>query len=100
LDSRCIRLYAHSQLDHESLFHLTRSLTGDFLLTYDDTQEVRDLARQCHLDTEIVAMKTTHHAELNELLIGRNLDWARASCYRFQEKENHGEHGAHGEGAG
>jgi DNA adenine methylase len=74
------RLYTHSQLDHEALFHLTRSLTGDFLLTYDDTEEVRDLARQCHLETEIVAMKSTHHAAMNELLIGRNLDWARASC--------------------
>gem|GEM_PF-1825335 len=24
-----------------------------------------------------VAMKSTHHAETTELLIGRNLDWAR-----------------------
>lgn len=68
------------ELDHEALFHLTRSLTGDFLLTYDDTEEVGDLARQCHLNRERLAMKNTHHAELNELLIGRNLDWVRASC--------------------
>lgn len=73
------RLYTHSQLDHEELFHLSRSLAGDFLMTYDDTEEVRDLARQCNFDTERVAMKNTHHAEMNELLIGRNLDWARAS---------------------
>jgi hypothetical protein len=54
-------------------------LASDFLMTYDDTGKVRALARQCNFDTEIVAMKTTHHAEMNELLIERNLDWARAS---------------------
>jgi hypothetical protein len=35
------------------------------------------LAKQYHFDTQLVAMKSTHHAEMKELLIGRNLDWAR-----------------------
>jgi DNA adenine methylase len=71
------RLYTHSELDHEELFQLTSSIVGDFLMTYDDTQEVRDLAHKFGFDIELVAMKNTHHAEMKELLIGRNLDWAR-----------------------
>lgn len=75
------RLYTHSELDHEELFRLTSSVAGDFLMTYDDADGVRELARKYGFDTELVAMKNTHHAEMKELLIGRNLDWARAnSC--------------------
>lgn len=73
------RLYTHSELDHEGLFKLTSSIAGDFLMTYDDTEEVRDLAHKFNLDIELVAMKNTHHAEMKELLIGRNLDWARSA---------------------
>jgi hypothetical protein len=31
-------------------------------------------------------MKNTHHAEMNELLIGRNLDWARLTTPAFQNQ--------------
>lgn len=71
------RLYNHSELDHEGLFKLANSIAGDFLMTYDNTSHVRSLAREFDFDTELVAMKSTHHAEMKELLIGRNLDWAR-----------------------
>jgi DNA adenine methylase len=73
------RLYTHYEIDHRELFKLTGSIAGDFLMTYDDTEEVRSLARKFGFDTELVAMKNTHHAEMKELLIGRNLDWARSS---------------------
>jgi DNA adenine methylase len=73
------RLYTHSELDHEELFKLTSSIVGDFLMTYDDTEEIRDLSHKFGFDVELVAMKNTHHAEMKELLIGRNLDWARSS---------------------
>ncbi len=46
-------------------------------MTYDDAPEVRSLARQHGFDTEAIPMKNTHHAEMMELLIGRNLDWVR-----------------------
>ena len=72
-----LRLYRYSELDHEELFRLTATLAGDFLMTYDDAAEIRNLARQHGFDTEIVAMKSTHHTRMNELLIGRNLDWVR-----------------------
>ena len=72
------RLYAYSELDHEELFRITSSIEGDFLMTYDDADGVRELAWKHSFDVELVAMKNTHHAEMTELLIGRNLDWARA----------------------
>jgi len=71
------RLYKYNIVDHEELFRLTQKLTGDFLMTYDNAAGVRKLADKYGFDTEAIAMKNTHHAEMNELLIGRNLDWAR-----------------------
>ena len=46
-------------------------------MTYDNAEGVRELADRFGFDTELVAMKNTYHAEINELLIGRNLNWAR-----------------------
>jgi DNA adenine methylase len=69
------RLYAHSEVDHEKLFALCEKLHGDFLMTYDNAEEVCALAERHGFKTKPVAMKNTHHAEMNELLIGRNLDW-------------------------
>lgn len=37
------RLYRHSDVDHEKLFALARRLEGDFLFTYDDSEEIRKL---------------------------------------------------------
>lgn len=71
------RLYTHSNLNHSELFRVASSLSGDFLMTYDNTPEVQELADWYGLDTLPVAMKNTHHAQMTELLIGRDLDWAR-----------------------
>lgn len=71
------RLYTHHELDHEELFRLASGIAGDFLMTYDEVDGIRDLAHRYGFDTELVAMKSTHHATMRELLIGRNLDWAR-----------------------
>lgn len=74
------RLYKYADLDHQKLFHLMNAVAGDFLMTYDHTDEVSELAKAHGFDTELVAMKNTHHAEMSELLIGRNLDWVRQGC--------------------
>ena len=71
------RLYKHSEIDHERLFHIASRLEGDFLMTYDNCPEVRSLATKHHFDTLPIAMKNTHHAEMTELLISPNLDWIR-----------------------
>lgn len=75
------RLYSCFELDHKRLFQLTSEIKGDFLMTYDNAEEVKELAREFNFDTELVAMKNTHHAEMKELLIGKNLDWARQGGY-------------------
>jgi DNA adenine methylase len=69
------RLYTHFELDHEELFELMSRVAGDFLMTYDDADGVRELARKHSFDIKLVAMKNTHHTEMTELLIGRSLDW-------------------------
>jgi DNA adenine methylase len=71
------RLYAYPDIDHHQLFKIANGLVGDFLMTYDDAEEVRELARNYNFDMQTVAMKNTHHSTMQELLIGRNLDWIR-----------------------
>ncbi len=71
------RLYTHSELNHEELFEITESLQGDFLMTYDDTDEVRTLAKEHNFDSQVVPMKNTHHTKMHELCIGPNLEWLR-----------------------
>lgn len=71
------RLYTCNELDHEKLFEIAASIHGDFLMTYDNAEGVMELARRHNFDTQIISMNNTHHAELTELLIGRDLDWAR-----------------------
>ncbi|WP_219722112.1 DNA adenine methylase [Deinococcus planocerae] len=69
------RLYTHSVVDHERLFGLAAGL-HDVVMTYDLTPEVRALARRHGLQARPIAMKSTHHAVMDELLIGRDLSWA------------------------
>lgn len=71
------RLYLYSEIDHEELFQVTASVKGDFLMTYDNAEPVRGLAERFGFDTREVAMKSTHHAVMSELLIGRDLAWIR-----------------------
>jgi DNA adenine methylase len=71
------RLYKYHQVDHEELFRLATRIKGDFLMTYDDAEEVRALAVKHRFETRLVGMSNTHHATMNELLIGRNLAWVR-----------------------
>ena len=69
------RLYTHHELDHEELFRVVAMLRGDFVMTYDNDEGVLDLARRHGFDTRAIPMKNTHHAEMTELLIGRDLTW-------------------------
>ncbi len=69
------RLYKHYELDHDLLFRYCSKLRGDFIMTYDNAPEVKELARRNGLVVKPIAMKNTHHAEMTELVIGRNLSW-------------------------
>ena len=69
------RLYTFYDLDHAKLFEYVSMLRGRFMLTYDDTEEIRGLADQYGLLYKTIPMKTTHHVEKNEILITDNLNW-------------------------
>ncbi len=69
------RLYNHYNVDHDRLFRTCANLSGDFIMTYDNASEVRKLAYRYGLEVKPVSMKNTHHAQMTELIIGRNLDW-------------------------
>ena len=71
------RLYTYNELDHEALFTLAGTLRGDFLMTYDNAEGVRAMAGRHGFEVVAIPMQNTHHAEMVELLIGRNLSWAR-----------------------
>ncbi len=71
------RLYTYNELDHEALFTLAGTLRGDFLMTYDNAEGVQVMAARHGFDVVAITMKNTHHAEMDELLIGRNLGWAK-----------------------
>lgn len=69
------RLYTHFDIDHEQLFALANRIKGHFMLTYDDTDEVRAWATQYGLPYKTIPMQTTHHLKKYELLITNNLNW-------------------------
>jgi DNA adenine methylase len=69
------RLYTHSKIDHDLLFKKCSTLTGDFLMTYDNSQEVKNLAAKYSLQAKPIPMKNTHHAKMTELVIGKDLSW-------------------------
>lgn len=69
------RLYRHCTLDHELLFELCKNIKGDFLLTYDNAEEVKVMARKHGFQMRLIPMKNTHHALMEELVIGKDLTW-------------------------
>jgi len=75
------RLYTYFDIDHEKLFDLTSQIKGKFMLTYDDTSEIRQLADKYSLNYRTIPMKTTLHYQKNELIISDNFSWWKESNY-------------------
>ena len=69
------RLYRHFSIDHRNLFALCKSVKGDFLMTYDQANEVMDMARTHGFQMRLIPMKNTHHTTMEELVIGKDLSW-------------------------
>ncbi len=69
------RLYNHYDVDHRHIFELASQMRGHFLLTYDDTCEVRAFADSFGLPYMTIPMQTTHLVTKEELLISDNFDW-------------------------
>lgn len=69
------RLYNHFEVDHRHIFEIAARMKGHFLLTYDDTPEVRSWAEEFHLPYITIPMQTTHLVTKEELLISDNFEW-------------------------
>ncbi len=71
------RLYRVWKIDHARLFRAMAECRGDFLMSYDNTAEIAQLAKKHGFESRAIAMKNTHHAKMTELLIGRDLSWVK-----------------------
>ena len=63
------RLYSYNEIDHEKLFERMSRVRGVFMMTYDESLDVIEMARRRGFRMAKVAMKNTHHAVMYELLI-------------------------------
>lgn len=80
------RLYTHYQLDHDALFAACKELNCDFIMTYDNSAEVRNLAKKYNFAAKPIPMKNTHHATMTELVIGKNLEWMSGISRLLEEQ--------------
>lgn len=69
------RLYTHFDLDHDELFLRAEKIKGALLMTYDNAEEVIEMARSHGFETGLISMKNTHHATMQELIISHDLSW-------------------------
>jgi DNA adenine methylase len=72
------RLYRNWQIDHRRLFEAMAQCEGSFLMSYDNDPEICNLAEEFGFEYRPISMKNTHHAEMTELLISRDLEWLGA----------------------
>lgn len=69
------RLYTHYDVDHRRIFDLASRMQGHFLMTYDDTDEVRHWAEEFGLPYTTIPMQTTHLVTKEELVISNSFEW-------------------------
>jgi hypothetical protein len=69
------RLYTHNDLDHEELFIQAKNIKGELLMTYDNAEEVIQMAIRHGFMQKAISMMNTHHATMQELIIGHDLTW-------------------------
>ena len=63
------RLYKHNHLDHALLFSVLAGSRVNFLMTYDESPEIKELIAEHSFHAVLVEMKSTHHTRRNELVI-------------------------------
>jgi DNA adenine methylase len=68
------RLYNHHVLDHELLFSLSNCIEH-FLMTYDISKEIENLAQKYDFSIKKIPMKNTHNQEMKEFIISKDLQW-------------------------
>ena len=72
------RLYEYGEIDHQRLFEIASRLRGRVLMTYDDSAEIRKLARKSGFKYRRVPMRSRHHVSKCELLISKDFKWLNA----------------------
>ncbi|MCR4648267.1 MAG: DNA adenine methylase [Lachnospiraceae bacterium] len=78
------RLYNLFDVNHRQIFEIVSKMKGHFLLTYDNTKEIRNLTNEFKLPYRTIPMQTTHLIKKEELLISDNFDWLEKKDINFQ----------------
>jgi DNA adenine methylase len=60
-------------------------MQGHFLLTYDNTKEIRSLAAEFKLPCKTIPMQTTHLITKEELIISDNFKWLDGDLQSFSQ---------------
>jgi len=71
------RLYNHTEVDHKKLLYLLSISSGEFLATYDDADEILQLANTYALDFLRVPMLSRRSVKMNELVLCRDASWVK-----------------------
>ena len=69
------RLYNHYEIDHHRLFELVKQMKGQYLMTYDNSDEVKKWAIEFGMEFLTIPMQTTHLITKEELLISNDFSW-------------------------
>lgn len=81
------RLYPENELDHRRLFEIACKLEGRVLMTYDDTAEIRTLAREFGFRFRSVRMLSRQHQTKTELLIAKDFSWLKNLKHTRQARQ-------------
>jgi DNA adenine methylase len=71
------RLYRYPNVDHARVFQLAADLKSPFLITYDNAEDILQLAAHHKFQVAKVPMTGTHLSRRLELLISRDLSWLK-----------------------
>jgi DNA adenine methylase len=71
------RLYTYGQIEHSRLFKLASKLHGKVLMTYENTKEIRCLAKTHGFEVREIDMRSRQHRAKVELLIAKDFSWLK-----------------------
>jgi len=63
------RLYSHHEVDHNALLLECRSVRGRFLMTCEDTDEIRSTALACGFQAGKAYIRSAHNRTMKELIV-------------------------------
>lgn len=69
------RLYKHSDVDPNDVFEWVNNLSGEFLLTYEDSNRIERLIYEYGFEYRKVEMKNGHNKYKKEVLISEDFSW-------------------------